>query len=73
MATEYGVWGGYSYGVGTEEFDSLEAAATAYIQRMNPSNTYYPLWGEAGEDDYVLTTEFEGWTVKDLQDLIQVG
>lgn len=70
MATEYGVWGGYSYGVGTEEFPSLLEAAREYLRRMNPSETYYPLWGEVGDEDYVLTTEYEGWTVQELEALV---
>lgn len=67
MATEYGVWGGYSYGVGTEEFPSLLEAAREYLRRTSPSETYYPLWGDAGEGDYVLTTSDEGWTLSELE------
>jgi hypothetical protein len=69
MATEYGVWGGYSYAVGTETFPTLLEAAREYLRRINPSETYYPLWGDAGEDDYVLTTEFDGWTIRELESI----
>jgi hypothetical protein len=68
----FSVWGGYSYGVGSEEFESLLHAAREYVRRMSPSVTYYPLWGDVdGEDIYVLTNEDQGWTVSELQRLVE--
>ena len=67
---EYGIWGGYSYSVGTEEFDSIEEAAAEYIRRMSPSETYYPMWGDVAEDEYVITTEHEGWTLSELKEIL---
>jgi hypothetical protein len=69
----FSVWGGYSYGSGVEEFPNLVEAAQEYLRRMEPSNTYYPLWGDAGDDDYVLVTEYEGWTIGDLKELASVN
>jgi len=71
--TEYNVWGGYSYAVGTEEFDTLLDAAEQYVRRCGHSLYFYPLWGEVGPDDYVLTTEHEGWTLSDLQAMIDLA
>jgi hypothetical protein len=71
--TQYALWGGYSYsnlGGETEEFESLLEAALEYLRRMEVSNTYYPLWGDAGEGDYVLTTEHEGWTIPELEAIV---
>ena len=69
---KFSVWGGYSYGVGSEEFESLLHAAREYVRRMSPSVTYYPLWGDVdGEDIYVLTNEDQGWTLSELQQLVE--
>ena len=69
---KFSVWGGYSYGVGSEEFESLLHAAREYVRRMSPSVTYYPLWGDVdGEDIYVLTNEDQGWTLSELQRLVE--
>lgn len=71
--TQYALWGGYSYsnlGGETEEFPSLLEAALEYLRRMEVSNTYYPLWGDCSEDDYVLTTEYEGWTIPELEAIV---
>jgi hypothetical protein len=69
--SEYSLWGGYSYhGGATEEFESVLEAALEYLHRMEVSNTYYPLWGDCSEDDYVVTTEFEGWTLTDLRAIV---
>ena len=71
--TEFTVWGGYSYsnlGGDTEEFPSVLEAALEYLRRMEVSNTYYPCWGECSEDDYVLVTEYEGWTLSDLKAIV---
>ena len=67
---EYGIWGGYSYSVGTEEFDSIEEAAAEYIRRMSPSAMSYPMWGDVAEDEYVITTEHEGWTISELKEIL---
>jgi hypothetical protein len=64
---EYAVWGGYNYAVGIETFDSLIEAATEYLHRMSSLATRFPLWGDCADDDYVLTTEHEGWTLQDLR------
>lgn len=69
--TQYALWGGYSYSnTGTEEFESLLEAALEYLRRMEVSNTYYPLWGDVGEGEYVLATEHEGWTLPELEALV---
>ena len=69
---KFSVWGGYSYGVSREEFESPLHAAREYVRRMSPSATYYPLWGDVdGEDIYVLTNEDQGWTLSELQQLVE--
>ena len=71
--TEYNVWGGYSYAHGTEEFDTILDAAEEYVRRCAHTLYFYPLWGEVGPDDYVITTEHEGWTLSDLQAMIDLA
>jgi hypothetical protein len=62
------MWGGYSYSVGDpERFPSLVEACREYVRRMSPSNTYYPLWGECGPDDYVIVyDECAGFTLAEV-------
>lgn len=69
--TTYSVWGGYSYSVGEEEFESIVHAAQEYVGRMAPSVTFFPLWGDVSAEEYVITTEHEGWTVADLVQIVE--
>lgn len=64
---EYTVWGGHAYAVAIERFDSLIHAATEYLHRMSTLAHAFPCWGDCEEDVYVLATEDEAWTVKDLR------
>jgi len=59
------LWGGYSYSVGEpEEFDSWAAARLEYLRRRR--DPYYPLWGDADPDDYVIVDEYEGLRLSDV-------
>ena len=68
--TEYFIWGGYSYSVSTEKHDNIVDVAWEYLRRMAPSNQRFPLWGDAG-DEYVVTTEHEGWKIADLERIVE--
>jgi hypothetical protein len=71
--TEFSVWGGYSYTVGTEEFASIEEAAATYLRRLKgyDNGVRFPLWGDMNPDDYAITDQYEGWTIADLEAIHQ--
>lgn len=61
------MWGGFSYAAGDPEtFESWGDARMEYLRRMEVSNRYYPLWGDADMDDYVIVNEFDGLTLRDV-------
>ena len=64
---EYTVWGGHSYTVGVEQFGSLVQAATEYMHRMSPLAIGFPVWGDCDDDDVVLATDTDGWTLRQVR------
>lgn len=75
VSIEVNVWGGHSYAVGVESFPSLLEAARTYVRRMSgyDNGVRFPLWGDMEPTEYAITDDSFGWTVAELEEIVERG
>jgi hypothetical protein len=69
---EFSVWGGWSYEPSVELYPSIVDAARVYLARMEGSvdGVRFPCWGDMGPDDYAIADDSFGFTVAELEELV---
>lgn len=77
---EYTMYGGYSYAIGEPElFVDVREACKVWAERHDSNGIrrvdglFYPTWGDMDDDDYAITTEYDGLTKSEVMAVADGG